>query len=387
MNNSVNLSIIISCHSKTPYFQEMLDSLLSCGYHFNNTEILICDDASPAGGDGETARIYASRYPRLIKCIRNEKNIGVSRSYNTLVSMAQGRYIMPFDSDDVFVKFDIDGAISELDEHPEWCASYGKKLLFSAKDGYMGSSHGGDYSPFALLLDPRMTHIGMIIRASDLKNTRGYMLPGGAVCKVADDVCMWSAICAAKIMHFKNEVRGLYRIHSGQETSLKARLFAEAYETCRDTFLAENNTVANKIRCDAPFQLSEKEVIPAVVTAGIKFIRSKNPQERMGYLNIASQLMPFDYGIDEYRIKEYLAANDRDNAVRYALAMLANHSGKPYVVNVALGLARQACTGNKMLEQRLSLAHQNALQEFFTLSPEIKEQLNKSVARFQNQRF
>ena len=107
----------------------------------------------------------------------------------------------------------------------------------------------------------------------------------------------------------------------------------------------------------------------------------------MGYLNIASQLMPFDYGIDEYRIKEYLAANDRDNAVRYALAMLANHSGKPYVVNVALGLARQACTGNKMLEQRLSLAHQNALQEFFTLSPEIKEQLNKSVARFQNQRF
>ena len=106
MNSQINLSIIISCHSKTPYFREMLDSLLSSGYHFNNTEILICDDASPSGGDGETARIYASRHPNLIKCIRNEKNSGVARSYQSLVAISQGRYIMPFDSDDVFVNFD-----------------------------------------------------------------------------------------------------------------------------------------------------------------------------------------------------------------------------------------------------------------------------------------
>ena len=328
MSDSKDLSIIIACHSKTPYFREMLDSLLSSGCNFSNKEILICDDASPSGGDGETARIYASRNPGLIKCIRNEQNLGVSRSYQMLVSMASGRYVMPFDSDDIFVPFDIDGAIKELDEHPEWCANYGKKLLFSAQNGYLQSSHGGDYSQFALLLDPRMTHIGMIIRKDDLLKSRGYLLPDGAVCQVADDVCMWSAICAKKEMHFRNEVRGLYRIHPGQETKTKQNKFAAAYDTIRNAFLSEHSSLASRIRHDAPFQITEDERLAAVVICGIKFIRAKSKEERTAYLNIASQLMPFDYGVDEYKIKDAITNQDYGTALKYTTAMLANHSDK-----------------------------------------------------------
>ena len=380
MQESINLSIVIACHSKTPYFSEMLDSFLSSGYHFNNCEILICDDASPSGGDGETARIYSSKYPKLIKCIRNEQNLGVSRSYQKLVSMAQGRYIMPFDSDDIFVPFDIDDAIKELDEHPEWCANYGKKMLFSAQDGYLNSSHGGDYSTFALLLDPRMTHIGMIIRKDDLQKSRGYFLPDGTVCKVADDVCLWSALCAKKEMHFRNEVRGLYRIHSGQETKVKAQMYAQAYDTIRDAFLSEHNNLAAKITHNAPFQISEEERLAATVICGIKFIRANTREEKIAYLNIASQLMPFDYAIDEYRIKDAVAAGDYNTAFKYTSSMLANYSDKLYAFSVALEFAVQLNSDNKFLESRLKFRLNEILNQFFTVSDSTRQLLEKTVA-------
>ena len=379
--SSKNLSIIISCHGKTPYFSEMLDSFLSSKYHFNATEILICDDASPAGGDGDTARRYANQYPGLIKCIRNEQNLGVSRSYQKLVELSCGRYIMPFDSDDIFVPFDIDGAIKELDDNPQWCANYGKKMLFSSKDGYLGSSHGGNYSTFALLLDPRMTHIGMLIRAADLKNSRGYQLFNGSVCRVADDVCMWSAVCGKKQMHFRNEIRGFYRIHPGQETSVKAQLFAQSYEIIRDTFLAEHKETAAKIVSDKNFQLREDERIPAVVISGIKYFRAKSQAEKMAYLNIAGQLLPDDYGVDEYRIKELMAMGDFHTAALYTLFMLEKHHDEPYIRSVALEFAAKLCEKEPLLAARLPACRVKCINNFFAMTPEQKQLLEKTVSR------
>ena len=381
MNSGKNLSIIISCHGKTPYFKEMLDSFLSSKYHFNNTEILICDDASPVGGDGDTARQYANHYPGLFKCIRNEQNLGVSRSYQKLVALACGRYIMPFDSDDVFVPFDIDGAIKELDDNPQWCANYGKKLLFSASDGYLNSSHGGDYSTFALLLDPRMTHIGMIIRACDLKNSRGYQLMNGNCCRVADDVCMWSAVCAKKEMHFRNEVRGFYRIHPGQETQVKTQLFAQSYDIIRDNFLAEHRETADKIALDKKFQLREDERIPAVIISGIKYIRSKSPAERNAYLNIATQLLPDDYGVDEYRIKEAIAAKDHLTAALYTMFMFEKYRESLYIRSVALNFAAEISKNVPLIAARLPECRQRCTNEFFAITPEQKQLLDKTVSR------
>ena len=376
-----NLSIIISCHGNTPYFTDMLESFLSCGYHFNDTEILICDDASPSGGDGDKARRYANQYPQLIKCIRNEQNLGVSRSYQRLVELACGRYIMPFDSDDIFVPFDIDGAIKELDENPQWCASYGKKLLFSSEKGFLGSSHGGDYSQFALLLDPRMTHIGMLIRAADLKSSRGYQLADGSVCRVADDVCMWSAVCARKAMHFRDEIRGLYRIHQGQETKVKAQLFEQSYEVIRNNFLSEHSQTANKIVHDRSFQLAEHERFAAAVICGIKFIRSKNPAERKAYLNIATQLFPDDYGVDEYRIKDAMAQKDIPTAMLYTALMLEKYHSSLYIRSVALNFAVQLAENDVLAQKRLQNSSRECLNQFFHLTDSQKQLLKKATGR------
>ena len=384
MPDSRELSIIISCHSRTPFFRETLDSIICCREIFGNAELVICDDASPSGGDGDTAREYAEKYPDFIRCIKNESNLGVSRSYQKLVSEARGRYIMPFDSDDVFVPFDVKAAVKELDEHPQWCASYGKKLLFSGQEGYMGVSHGGNYSTFALLLDPRMTHIGMLIRKTEFDGRRGYLLSDGSSCRVADDVCMWSCLCAKKEMHFRNEIRGFYRIHPGQETKSKGELFAAEYERIRDNFLSEHSSVADKINPGNGFQLAPEEKFAAAAICGIKFIRTNDLAEQMYYLSVASQILPDDYGVDEYKIKLLMAAGKTDDALKQTLAMLAGHSDKLYVKGVALSFACELCKNNQSVYAQLAAAHGKTMQEFFFMTESQKHLMQKTVSTAKN---
>ena len=45
ISNQIDLSIIIDCHSRTPSFQRMLDSLLSGTDKFCSKDILVSDDA------------------------------------------------------------------------------------------------------------------------------------------------------------------------------------------------------------------------------------------------------------------------------------------------------------------------------------------------------
>ena len=244
----------------------------------------------------------------------------------------------------------------------------------------MGVSHGGNYSTFALLLDPRMTHIGMLIRKTEFNGRRGYLLSDGSSCRVADDVCMWSCLCAQKEMHFRNEIRGLYRIHPGQETKRKGELFAAEHERIRDNFLSEHSSVADKITPGNVFQLAPEEKFAAAAICGIKFIRTNDLSEQMYYLSVASQILPDDYGVDEYKIKLLMAAGKTDDALKQTLAMLAGHSDKLYVKGVALNFACQLCRNDQSVYAQLAAAHGKTMQEFFFMTESQKQLLQKTVS-------
>lgn len=379
MSEQKELSIIIACHSCTPFFRETLDSIIDWRGIFGDAELIICDDNSPAGGDGDTAREYAGKYPDFIRCIRNSTSSGAAVSYQRLVSEAGGRYIMPFDSDDIFVPFDVQDSIKELDEHPEWCANYGKKMLFSGKDGFLGQSNGGDYSTFALLLDPRMTHIGMIIRASELSGKRGYLRADSSSGQVACDVCMWSCLCATKEMHFRNEIRGFYRIHPGQETKERQNLFAGEYERLRDNFLLEHRSVAEKITAGKGFSISADEKFIASAICGIKFIRATSFADRFFYVDAATQILPDDYGANEYKIKLLLGSGKRDEALKQLILMLAGHSGKLYVKSVILRELCEFFREDQRTAAQLAGIYNSTTQDFFFMTESQKQLLQKTI--------
>ncbi len=374
---SRRLSIIIGCHGKTDYFADTLDSFVKSPYHFKNAEILICDDASPAGGDGDTAREYAHRYPGLIRVLRNERNEGANRVYHKLWENSVGEYIMPFDSDDIFLNFDIDRSMAFLDSHLEFAASFGKKRLFDSQRGDLVESHGGDYSVFALSFNPRVTHNAMLIRSDDLKESGGY-LPKcfRSIFPAGPDIAMWVGLGLKKKMLFEDEYRALYRIHPEQHISVKAQRYAQDYRQMQRELLEDFPDLWRSLYERREMRITPELKIPAVVLLGVLFRNAKSDEEAFYYLDTAMRIMPEDYAILEYKIKLLLRLGRSSEALALGLLMLSRHGGSYYVESVAYELIEQALQQQKVDQLEVRKIRAMVVEHFFRMTPEQRQKLD-----------
>ena len=91
-------------------------------------EILIGDDGSP-DGMFECENDLTALSP-MVKVFRFPENRGPGPTRNDLISQAKGRYIMPQDSDDIMLPFDLSRVVAFMDDNPSYIASYARKYCF-----------------------------------------------------------------------------------------------------------------------------------------------------------------------------------------------------------------------------------------------------------------
>lgn len=84
---------------------------------YKNIEIICIDDASPAIRYNDLAAINPK-----IRLIRNETNLGLSKSVNKAFRLVNGRYIMRMGSDDILDQTYISKAVDILENDPETIA-------------------------------------------------------------------------------------------------------------------------------------------------------------------------------------------------------------------------------------------------------------------------
>jgi glycosyltransferase involved in cell wall biosynthesis len=176
-------------------------------------EILIIDDASQDSTE-ETVRAYAERDSR-IRYIRNDSNLGIARSRNKGVSLAQGEFVAMLDSDDYWID------ARKLDRQME-------KMREDKRLGLIGTA--------VYLVGGRGEHIGADIYEASDAGIRDWMLiknqfaqssvlmrkeaiadAGGyderlAVC---EDLALWLAIGKRWKLANRIEAMTAYRIHPG----------------------------------------------------------------------------------------------------------------------------------------------------------------------------
>lgn len=95
--NNPKVSIIMSVYNGEPYLVSAIESILN--QTFGDFEFIIIDD----GSTDQTWSIlssYATKDPRII-LIRNENNIGYTRSLNLGIKQSRGNYIARQDADDI----------------------------------------------------------------------------------------------------------------------------------------------------------------------------------------------------------------------------------------------------------------------------------------------
>ena len=255
--------------TKEAYLREAIESVLN--QTFTDFEFLILDDC-PKDNREAVVKFYDDK---RIKYVKNEKNLGISKSRNKLIDMAQGEYLAVFDHDDISLPMRFEKEVAYLDTHPEvgvvscWVdyISDNSKGIHSLAD---------DIEIKASLMDVcALVHSASMIRKSVLvKNNVHYEEEFSP----AEDYCLWLRLIPFTQFHNLQEVLLEYRQDRGNTTS---RQFSR--------MIAATRKLQLMARAQHPslFQayLARRTVISHIKLLGIPFMVIKaSPQKVRCYL-------------------------------------------------------------------------------------------------------
>ena len=214
------VTVLMSVYNGEAYLSKAVESILTQTYqHF---EFLIIDDAST----DRSAQVLSSYPDERIRVIRNETNLGLTRSLNKGLALAQGKYIARMDADDVSYPQRLEKQVDFMEAHAEvgLCGSWAldrkgetlRQRIFSCNEQEIRFSFLR-YNPFV--------HSSVMLRAAILQEHRLEFDPDFLY---AQDYELWIRIANYTKLANLPEFLVQYRIHDQQITI--ARL--EQQEAC-----------------------------------------------------------------------------------------------------------------------------------------------------------
>lgn len=113
MTSSPLVTIAISCYNHENYISDSILSALKQTYE--NIELLVFDDGSK---DSSVAVINKLQQEHSFH-FDAQKNIGLNNTLNKALEMAQGKYFVPFGSDDIMLLDRIAKQVAYMEENPD----------------------------------------------------------------------------------------------------------------------------------------------------------------------------------------------------------------------------------------------------------------------------
>ena len=112
---TVKVSVIMPCFNGEKYVGQAIESILDQSY--TNFELIVADDAST---DRSLDIIEGYLSDGRLRVVKNEKNLGISRTINMLLSLARGEYVARMDADDIALKTRLEVQTAFLDGSCEY---------------------------------------------------------------------------------------------------------------------------------------------------------------------------------------------------------------------------------------------------------------------------
>ena len=275
-----------------------------------NTEVILFNDCSP----DDSQRIideYAARYPRIIRKMKSEHNLGVGNARTEMCKAARGRYILSFDQDDIMLPFDLGGVIAMMDANPQYGASYSRKYLFNEK-GLTGEVHGGSLSEFNAFFTPKININAMVIRADVLAAHDWFRpVPNSAI---NDDVFLMIRLGADCKYHYDEaNPRLLYRVHGKQNSRLFHHMDQNPFRWMAEYMTKQQPALYKRILANDPPPLTPENRgwVLGLMGAAI-FLNQKNMEIAFPIVNKACEIAPDDYGAWEHKLLLLLMARRYD---------------------------------------------------------------------------
>ena len=176
----MKVSIIITSYNKAEFIEEAINSAL--GQDYFDLEVLIIDD-----GSSDSSREIIEKFRDFEKVsIVLQDNIGVIKTRNKAIRMAQGELIVQLDADDILADCFVFNAVKKFEKD-------GIKLVYGSTN-FIGAKQGkwdlGSYSIEKQLITNQIP-ISAMFRKKDFEKTDGYDL---AFSKGHEDWDFWLSL-------------------------------------------------------------------------------------------------------------------------------------------------------------------------------------------------
>lgn len=208
------ISIVMAVYNGEKYLRDTLDSIVS--QSFDSFELIVIDDAS-TDSTPEILKDYAECDAR-IKVFRNPENLRLARSLNRGIGLAEGRYIVRMDADDICLTDRLECQYAYMESHPEIGVSFCKYFTLSG-ECIMPCAVGRECDPDRIkamfLFFCPVLHPGVIAKSELIKK---YSYDPEHTC--SEDLDMWlRMLCDGVRIACSGDYLVLYRIHDMQITS------------------------------------------------------------------------------------------------------------------------------------------------------------------------
>ena len=169
MSNIPDISVIMPVYNGGLYLKEAINSILS--QSFKNFELIILNDASTDNSE----EVIVSFSDKRIHYVKNESNVGLIKTLNKGLSLAQGKFIARMDQDDISLPNRFQKQINFLNHHPE-INVVSSKLIFIDEKGNDKDYWNDDYETTTIdeikNYMPKLNCIGhptVMVRAETMK--------------------------------------------------------------------------------------------------------------------------------------------------------------------------------------------------------------------------
>lgn len=209
--NSVDISVIITCYNYESYIAEAIQSVFNSLTNSLSVEIVVVDDASSDNSNKVVRRMLNSA-PIPIRLVRNIWNVGLSKSRNIGIRNSRGNFIFVLDADNLILPQALANLYDVL-KSSNAGAAYGpiRRIKLSGEfDGFVSAS---PIDANFLLTQGNHVDAMAMFRRSVLVEVGGYDISMTNVIGGWEDYALWLELLSRKVaVAFTPEDIGIYRV-------------------------------------------------------------------------------------------------------------------------------------------------------------------------------
>lgn len=272
------LSVVMSVYKEpTEWITQSIDSILN--QTFRDFEFIIIND-NPEREENESLLNSYSQKDKRIVLIKNEQNLGLTKSLNIGINEAKGKYIVRMDADDYSFPERLEKQVQYMESHPEIVASgcYARLMNEEGKDiGYSDiSTDIKELKAFIPFRTPIYHPSAIIRRVID-----GELLLYNESFRYSQDYELWSRLIEKgignipeRLISYRTSKQQISSVHKNSMRDLDVQVreyVLKRYYLCDDE---ECNKLLSLYYCMA--QKSDcSDIISALKTVNDKIVRKQ----------------------------------------------------------------------------------------------------------------